>query len=91
MAAYLLSALTGLWWSFAWYRGGVEALLGAEQSEMAKASGKVDFALGWQVFEATTAGHAYRRITLIVPDKGAALRFRAIRSMPGTTGPTMRW
>ncbi|WP_370525348.1 PepSY-associated TM helix domain-containing protein [Novosphingobium sp. BK486] len=78
MGAYLLSALTGLWWSFAWYRGRVEALLDAEQSKMAKASGKVDFALGWQVFEATTAGHAYRRITLIVPDKGAALRFRAI-------------
>ncbi len=78
MAVYLLSALTGLWWSFDWYRGGVQRLLGAEQAEKAKARGKPDFALAWQGFEAATAGHSYQRIMLIVPDKGAALRFRAL-------------
>lgn len=78
MVVYLLSALTGLWWSFEWYRGGVQSLLGGEQVEKVKAKGQPDFALGWQAFEVATAGHAYRRITLIAPEKGAALRFRAV-------------
>lgn len=78
MAVYLLSALTGLWWSFEWYRNGVQSLLGGERAEKVKAKGQPDFALGWQGFQKATAGHAYDRITLIVPEKGAALRFRAL-------------
>ncbi|MBN9143704.1 MULTISPECIES: PepSY-associated TM helix domain-containing protein [unclassified Novosphingobium] len=78
MTVYLLSALTGLWWSFEWYRNGVQSLLGGERAEKVKAKGQPDFALGWQGFEKATSGHAYGRITLIVPEKGAALRFRAL-------------
>lgn len=78
MTVYLLSALTGLWWSFEWYRNGVQSLLGGERAEKVKAKGQPDFALGWKGFEKATSGYAYGRITLIVPEKGAALRFRAL-------------
>lgn len=78
LAFYLLSGLTGLWWSYDWYRSGVQALLRAEPAERAKAKGDPDFATAWAGFDKATAGMTYQRITMILPKKGAAVQFRAL-------------
>lgn len=47
LVVYLMLALTGLWWSYDWYRSGVTALLGgssSEQSEARLAAGPLDLA-----------------------------------------------
>ena len=56
---YLTSALTGLWWSYDWYRGGLQSMLGGERVEKVKAKGKPSFDLAWQGFDRATAGSTY--------------------------------
>jgi len=75
---YLTSALTGLWWSYDWYRSGLQTMLGGERVEKVKAKGKPSFDLAWQGFDRATAGSTYERVLMILPRKGAAVQFRAL-------------
>ncbi|WP_029011413.1 sulfite reductase flavoprotein subunit alpha [Niveispirillum irakense] len=91
---YLLSGLTGLWWSYDWYREGVRYALTGEKSTPAPAVGAggsggsraraetlpPDLTQVWQSFRQATADRRYETVTLIV--RGADnIQFRAM--LPG--------
>lgn len=77
---YLLAALTGLWWSFGWYRSGVYQLAGVEQPQRrgppradATQGGRVsplDLPLDgvWQTFIATVGHDGYQSARLSLPN-----------------------
>ncbi len=80
---YLISAGTGLWWSYDWYRTGVRHLLSSEQAahgprEEGKGGrgkqagegkdGPLDLATIWQRFDQTTGHRPYARVTASVRD-----------------------
>ena len=76
---YLLSGFTGLWWSYGWYRDGVNYVLTGEVATPggrggAKRGGKSDPApdpaIAWQAFERATAGSHYGTVTLSLRDSG---------------------
>ncbi|KQM41113.1 PepSY domain-containing protein [Sphingomonas sp. Leaf10] len=75
---YLISGFTGLWWSYAWYRDGVKAMLVAEApaapNRPAKGT-KADLTLAWRGFERATEGRRYDRIVASVRDD--QVQFRA--------------
>lgn len=84
---YLISGLTGLWWSYGWYRDGAQALLVGTVSKgevhgKGGSKGKAgkdavpDLSLAWSAFTARTAPARYEHVTLIVRD-GAVVQFRA--------------
>ncbi|EZP69572.1 Sulfite reductase (NADPH) [Sphingomonas paucimobilis] len=78
---YLVSALSGLWWSYGWYRDGLTRLLaGPEQSRSAPPSrsddAEPDIALAWRGFEQATRGASYATITASLRANGA-VQFRA--------------
>lgn len=76
---YLLAALTGLWWSFGWYRSGVYQLAGVEQPQRRGPPGaavqnasKVDqlelhLDGAWQAFLATVGRDGYQSARLTLP------------------------
>lgn len=82
---YLVSAGTGLWWSYGWYRDGVQHLLAIE-SPRHDSPGKpgkadrdetpVDWARAWTGFTTATGGRAYDSVTASARD-GTAVQFRA--------------
>ncbi|WP_230482128.1 sulfite reductase flavoprotein subunit alpha [Sphingomonas sp. Leaf21] len=83
---YLISAGTGLWWSYDWYRTGVRHLLSSEQASHGPREGgkrrrgadddaPVDLAATWRSFERATANRAYERVTATVRD--GSVQFRA--------------
>ena len=80
---YLISASTGLWWSYGWYRDGVQYLLGAERAAAhgpkSKDSGPANLPLAWASFTKATAGKSYEQVTASVRD--GAVQFRA--KLPG--------
>ncbi|MBB6504999.1 sulfite reductase (NADPH) flavoprotein alpha-component [Sphingomonas endophytica] len=77
---YLISAATGLWWSYDWYRSGVQQLLAVERGH--EAGGRTDKAVevdwprAWDSFARVTAGHRYESVTAS-SRAGAAVQFRA--------------
>lgn len=76
---YLLAALTGLWWSFGWYRSGVYQLAGVEQpqrrdtpraeSKPGSRAATPDLHLDgvWQTFLATVGHDGYQGARLSMP------------------------
>lgn len=76
---YLLAALTGLWWSFGWYRSGVYQLAGVEQTQrrgppradtkVGNKSSQLDLPLDrvWQTFVMTVGRDGYRNARLSLP------------------------
>lgn len=81
---YLVSAGTGLWWSYDWYRSGVQHLLSVERAHEARppkgTSPEADLPRAWQTFERVTAGHRYETVTA-TSRNGAAVQFRG--KLPG--------
>ncbi|MEH3104661.1 MAG: sulfite reductase flavoprotein subunit alpha [Sphingomonas phyllosphaerae] len=81
---YLISAATGLWWSYGWYRSGVQHLLAVERPHEARGrAGKgapVDWSRAWETFARATDGQRYDSVTASNRD-GAAVQFRA--TLPG--------
>ena len=81
---YLISAGTGLWWSYDWYRSGVQHLLAVERNHAPRGAGakdaQPDLPLAWAQFEQVTRGRAYDTVTAGVRD-GDAVQFRAM--LPG--------
>lgn len=75
---YLVSGLTGLWWSYDWYRDGVKAMLvaeaPAERTRHAKGA-NANLVLAWRGFERATEGRRYDRIVASVRDD--QVQFRA--------------
>ncbi|MFL0414819.1 PepSY domain-containing protein [Sphingomonas sp. 179-I 2A4 NHS] len=80
---YLISAGTGLWWSYGWYRDGAQRLLAPARAEVARAmpvsDEPADLRVAWRGFERATGGRSYERITASVRDH--AVEFRA--KLPG--------
>ena len=85
---YLVSAGTGLWWSYGWYRDGVQHLLSAERprpphDKRGKTDGEeapVDWTRAWTGFAQATAGRTYDDVTASARG-GTAVQFRA--KLPG--------
>ncbi|MFK3888044.1 PepSY domain-containing protein [Sphingomonas sp. NPDC079357] len=81
---YLVSAGTGLWWSYDWYRSGVQHLLTVERSHEARGRAvkgqEADWPRAWQTFARATAGRPYDSVTASSRD-GAMVQFRA--KLPG--------
>ncbi|MGE4323488.1 MAG: PepSY domain-containing protein [Sphingobium sp.] len=78
---YLLSALSGLWWSYGWYSDGVTRLLTGEQRSRSAPPSRTgdaasDIALAWRGFERATQGTSYATITASLRANGA-VQFRA--------------
>ncbi|GGB26247.1 oxidoreductase [Sphingomonas metalli] len=77
LAFYLLSALTGMWWSYDWYRRGVSAMLGAEPREEARGGkGRTQPAArpaidpAWRAFRTATGDrYVWIRIARPAPDR----------------------
>ncbi len=88
---YLISAGTGLWWSYDWYRTGVRHLLSSEQAAhgpreggkrrhgKAQEDAPVDLASLWGQFEQATGHQTYERVTASIREGKA--QFRA--KLPG--------
>jgi len=83
---YLISATTGLWWSYDWYRTGVRHLLVAEQPKgktgaategkgKGKADAPVDWRAAWTAFDRATAGRSYAAVTATARE--GKIEFRA--------------
>jgi sulfite reductase (NADPH) flavoprotein alpha-component len=91
MLIYLLMAITGLWWSFDWYRDGatwlfssrtVAAPMAAKQPRAPKAvaeAGPLTFDRAWQVFLQEQGGR-YATANLTMPNGGGTVM--RIRSVP---------
>jgi sulfite reductase (NADPH) flavoprotein alpha-component len=81
---YLLSALTGLWWSYDWYRQGVlHALTGQgskEQREETKPDGAAPppvLAPAWRSFLRVSGGH-FENVRITMPTGDKPISFRAL-------------
>lgn len=76
LAVYLLAGLTGLYWSYGWYRDGLYALSGTARPQAAQAApGSLDLARGWSAFQREVA--SYQSVTLQLPQRAAqALELR---------------
>ena len=83
---YLVSAGTGLWWSYGWYRSGVPYLLSVERGPEGRGGGggprggkeaAVDWPRAWAHFAAATRGRAYDSVTASARD-GTTVQFRAL-------------
>lgn len=85
---YLMSALTGLWWSFDWYRNGLTQLLGV--APPAKHALATDLSLDLHNVEATLyalPGVRQGFIDLRLPEKpGQALNVRVMSADPAQRG-----
>lgn len=89
---YLVTAFTGLWWSYDWYREGVRHALTEvspdEQRDGPRRQGgggggkgqrdavRPDLALAWSSFQRETAGQRYDSVTASLRDNGE-VQFRA--------------
>lgn len=84
--AYLLSALTGLWWSYEWYREGAQIVLtGSAEREREGGADKEEAApqpallLGkaWQTVERETGGR-FDSVSVNLPESGRKATFRVL-------------
>ena len=91
LLAYLVMALTGLWWSYDWYRAGIDRLAGMpERGEPAKAAGSKDDG------KARAAGRGDTRASDGGRDTAAPLDIAAnwatfARTVPAWSEATMQW
>ncbi|VXD02060.1 sulfite reductase flavoprotein subunit alpha [Sphingomonas sp. 8AM] len=81
---YLVSAGTGLWWSYDWYRRGVQQLLAVERPHDPRprpgTGPDADLPRAWEVFARATAGRRYDTITA-TGRNGPEVQFRG--TLPG--------
>ena len=88
LLAYLVMALTGLWWSYGWYReavdawaaGGVEATADVAQPRERGTPPPVDIDAAWAAFAATVP--AWGAATLSLPEGDEPLAFRYLDADP---------
>lgn len=75
---YLLSGLTGLWWSYDWYRDGVRSMLAVEAlaEPKGKKNAQADLTRAWAGFVHATEGRAYERVVATVRDDQVQFRAR---------------
>lgn len=84
---YLISGLTGLYWSYGWYRDGMQAVLvgkaeGGGRNRAGRGGGEqnpqtpADIGRAWTMFERRTAPIRYEKITATFRD-GGQVQFRA--------------
>lgn len=77
---YLISAGTGLWWSYDWYRSGVQHLLSIERGHEGRSKPRegpdADLPRAWRSFAQATAGQRYDSVTATSRD-GPKVQFRA--------------
>jgi sulfite reductase (NADPH) flavoprotein alpha-component len=84
---YLLSALTGLYWSYDWYKNGLYALSGSappvrEMKLTEPASSTLDIEKAWWIFQQETGG-LFHDATLRIPEKAEhALEIRYLDEEP---------
>ncbi len=84
---YMLSALTGLYWAYDWYKNGLYALSGAkpparEMKLPGPAPGAPDIEQAWQVFLREN-GDSFRDATLRLPENNEqALEIRYLNATP---------
>lgn len=80
IAFYLLSSLTGLWWSYDWYKQTVRYVLTGEAKAPKQPKGGPDYggpaalAAAWGAFEKATPP-AWDRLTITLPKEGGPIRF----------------
>lgn len=87
---YLLSAFTGLWWSYEWYRAGAMVVLTGSVKSGDDGHGKPGKKAGpppatvlapaWTTLQRTTGGH-YDSVAISLPEHGAKASFRVL--VPG--------
>ncbi|MFE1602897.1 PepSY-associated TM helix domain-containing protein [Methylobacterium sp. ID0610] len=82
LVIYLVIALTGLWWSFGWYRDGATLLLTgrvpqAEAAEPRRPDGPAALDPAFAAFEAASGGR-YALATLAPPRGAEPIRIRAV-------------
>lgn len=82
--AYLLSAFTGLWWSYEWYRqGALVVLTGSAQREgegsqrSDEEPPKVPLAKAWTTLQRETGGR-YESVSISLPEHGSKASFRVL-------------
>lgn len=82
--AYLLSALTGLWWSYEWYREGAQIVLtgsaereGGPNKDEAEPQPALLLARAWQTVERETGGH-FDSVSVNLPESGRKATFRVL-------------
>ncbi|KTT00162.1 oxidoreductase [Pseudomonas oryzihabitans] len=84
LALYLLAALTGLYWSYGWYRDASERLLGAAPEPTLQgvvARGDVDLDALWQSFQRETAG-SVEGYGLLLPSPGRQVSHPTLWYLP---------
>ncbi|MBB4129767.1 sulfite reductase flavoprotein subunit alpha [Xanthomonas sp. 3075] len=86
LLVYLLVALTGLTWSYTWYRDGMAALLGKEPAMRSDSRdhrpATVDFAAVQRTLDATPATHHAALDLRIPPRAGQSLSVRFLADKP---------
>lgn len=88
LVAYLVMALTGLWWSYDWYRDGLNRWAGVPaQKDSPRGEGRpgpaapaFDIAAGWDAFE--RAAPAWSSATMQWPRDGGPVQFRYLDAEP---------
>ena len=87
LVAYLVMSLTGLWWSYEWYRDGLKAWAGESPPAQvrdsvapADPSPELDVAAAWHVFR--QAAPAWSSVTLNWPRDGEPVGFRYLDADP---------
>ena len=93
LLAYLVMALTGLWWSYGWYREAVNAWAASGEPARPAASAQgggipasrgppppVDIAVAWQAFDAVVP--EWSTATLSIPADGDPVSFRYLDADP---------
>jgi sulfite reductase (NADPH) flavoprotein alpha-component len=81
---YLLSATTGLWWSYDWYRQGVTYALTGKSAEKEGGKGEEtarkqpSLALAWASLEQATGGH-FDNVRIAIPAGKKPATFRVLR------------
>lgn len=82
LVCYLISALTGLWWSYDWYRRGLSYVLTGHARSVVQrhpAAGTAPLARAWAGFLHAAGGmHGYRQVTIYLPSAAGPVRFRAL-------------
>ena len=87
LATYLVMSLTGLWWSYEWYRNGLKDWAGEPRQTQVRESGvpavappELDIAAAWRTFERTAPD--WSSVTLSWPRDGEPVAFRYLDRDP---------
>jgi len=84
LAAYLIAALTGLWWSFDWYRNGAQAILASAENQthptLDSPVERTDMARLWSAVADIVADS--QSVFIRLPDKSTAVA--EVRYVPST-------